>query len=108
MLKFSTHVTLVEDGGWSVRIRTPKGLVDLGDALKTYRCQQNTSGVKLAEIVVTTLGLVVSKGRSGSLRERSGRSLPLITLKDFLAKTAGPCTACKGKGCKTCNGLGVA
>ena len=107
MLKFSTGVTLVEDSGWIVRLRTPKGLLSLSDALTTYRCTQNTSGVKLAEIVLTTLRIVIERGRTASLRERSGRTLPLITLKDFLSKIAGPCPSCKGRGCKACDGIGV-
>jgi len=107
MLKFSTGVTLVEDNGWTIRIRTPKGLLSLSDAMATYRCTQNTSGVKLAEIVLKTLSIVIERGRTASLSASSGRTLPLITLKDVLSKIAGPCSSCRGRGCNACGGIGV-
>lgn len=108
MLKFSTGVILSQDKGqWAIRIRTPKGVLNLADALGTYRCTQNTSGVRLAQIVVQTLNTVVQKGRAASLQPRAGKTTPLITLKEFLCQIAGPCTTCRGKGCASCNGTGV-
>lgn len=108
MLKFSTGVTLVSDNGsWSIRVKTPKGPMSLTEALSTFKCGGNTSGTKLAEIVNQTLSLVLSKGRQASLQPRAGRVLPLIMLKDFLTKIAGPCPSCRGRGCKACNQMGV-
>lgn len=107
-LRISTGVTLVNEGAWSIKIQAGGKLQDIGLAISAYKCENNSAGVRLAQVAQYALGKVLSAGKADQLRYKAGRQMPLILLKDFLFKTAGVCRSCKGRGCGTCNNMGVA
>jgi len=98
----------VNEGGWSIKVQAGGKLQDIGLALAAYKCEPNSAGVKLAQVTQYALGRALAAGKGDQLKYKAGRQVPLILLKDFLFKTAGICKSCRGRGCGTCNGMGVA
>lgn len=107
-LRISTGVTLIESGGsWSININLNGQHKDLAQSLATHNCEYRSAGVKLAQVTMAALNKAVANHKADELRKKSGRQMPLILMKDFLFKTAGACTTCKGRGCSACNNMGV-
>lgn len=89
-LATSTGVTLVENSGrWEILVLTPGGqAMNLSEALVQFQCRTATTGTKLAEIVVNALQTIVAAQKQHLLREKAGRQMPILMLKDFLLKAS--------------------
>lgn len=87
-LSTATGVTLVENGGrWELLVLTPGGqAMNLSEALGQFQCLSKTTGTKIAEIVVNALQSVVSAQKQHLLKEKAGRQIPILMMKDFLLK----------------------
>ena len=109
-LRISTGVTLTQMGNsWTVQIQSGGKLVELNAALAAHKCDGNSAGAKLVQVTSVALARVIAMGKADQLRQKAGRQMPLILLKDFLFKTAGACASCRGlgRGCAACGGMGV-
>ena len=94
----STRVKLV---GSDVQIEK-EGLW-VSASVVTANCPQ-TPGIQLLKVVLTAAKKV---GSTTVAQSREGKIMPLILLKSFLFGIVAVCSSCKGKGCPTCNNLGV-
>jgi hypothetical protein len=106
-LSISTGVRLVKFGeAWTIQADVGSKTQDLGIAISAHKCR-DTAGVRLAEVTLHALSRAVQADKGSALDYKRGRKIPLILLKDFLFKTVGVCSSCKGRGCSACNRMGV-
>jgi hypothetical protein len=108
MLKISAGVSLIESGdSWSININHSGQHKDLAKALTQHTCPDRTAGVQLAKVCLYALSKAIRDGKQDALKAKAGRQMPLVLLKDFLFRTVGVCSSCRGRGCSVCNKMGV-
>lgn len=106
-LNISTAVSLSQNGSsWAINIDTGPHTGNLESKIASC-ASRKSAGVKLAQVSVYALHKAISQGKQDALKEKTGRRMPLVLIKDFLFKLVGACTSCRGRGCSACNGMGV-
>lgn len=109
LLRISAGVTLIESSGKiTLNINHMGQQKDLAQQIATHNCPDRTAGVQLAKVCLHALDRAVAMGQTETLATKVGRQMPLVLMKDFLFKTAGTCSSCRGRGCTACHKMGVA
>lgn len=103
-LGMATPATLVfASNGAQLRLKLSTGtLVEAKSALAQHGCVETSLGARLVSQTYSLIGKVTQQ----QLTALTGKSMPLLTIRQRLLDLVEKCGSCGGRGCSTCNQMG--